>query len=332
MIEDQGNFVTVGSMSKNDKTYQEFVKNLKVADLNQQHIIIWGQDDYLIQKAIDKISQNSNFEYVRHDSNEVTSPQLQDHLTQTGLFAPATCLILRRTEKDKSLPKKLKTLQIHPRNRVILTLQATSIPKNLIKAFPDFQEIPCFSPKSHELPKFVLALAKSLGLELNLALCESILELTGEDLNAIDNELRVLALAYDQFDPTDADRIFQHIQHQKQESPFRISDLLLRQETAKASALLEQLIKQGEAPLAILGLLAKHCRTTLSFQLGLLPQGYIPRAQQGLYRSYAKNISKQSCKNALLSCAYADQALKSSVADPCLLLNQVILDLHSKSP
>ncbi|MFK7873605.1 MAG: DNA polymerase III subunit delta [Oligoflexales bacterium] len=325
------------TMAKRDPSplYSEYVQQLKGAFGRTTPLLLWGPSGYLHHKAILALEKNkpSQVDFQFHDPQGLAPNFLTEQLSQSDMFGHSQWVVIRRGESDRSFHKKIKNLKIHPSNNLIISHQSAQLPKNISKVFDTFHHIPCFDPKPIDMPKFTCALAKSLGFELTLDQAESLLAMTGENLDTIDNELQILSLAYhgQQTNTARLENLTEHIKKQKEESCFRITDFLIRGDIARAFIHLEALLQQGEAPLALLGILAKHCRTTLAFQEGLLPQGYIPRTQQQLYRSYARKLPKKSCREALLKCGLADRQLKSSTTPPHLVLSQIIWELNTHS-
>ena len=105
---------------------------------------------------------------------------------------------------------------------------------------------------------------------------------------------------------------------------------------SKAQILLTDLLNRGESPLAITGLLAKHCRNSLHigeyFSLGvrggeLARKVGIPPFQVDSYLRYARSSPKGMFERGLQACADADRTFKSRRMSEHLLVDRILTTL-----
>ena len=116
---------------------------------------------------------------------------------------------------------------------------------------------------------------------------------------------------------------------------FELDNLLVARQYGKAQALLTGLLQRGESALALLGILARHCRMAIRVHeaqrggRGANPRDLATelRLPFNVVKGYTQYVAKSSPRTfaAVLGiCQEADIKLKSSGADEELVLGRVI--------
>lgn len=186
--------------------------------------------------------------------------------------------------------------------------------------------------KPYEMHHAIVHLAKELGLLLEDSLIRYLAD-SFMPLSQLDAQLSKLSL----FDELKQKKITydiatRYINILPSEEVFQIDRLLLEQKQAEASALVFRLLKDGESPLSILGVLARYFRLCLQLHglKNMMPIDNIAtRLSLPLFvvQSYIKactHISPASCKRALIKCASADEFFKSRSICPQVLLEEIL--------
>ncbi|MGN0479012.1 MAG: DNA polymerase III subunit delta [Hominenteromicrobium sp.] len=114
----------------------------------------------------------------------------------------------------------------------------------------------CYAHRSDsDLEKFLCREAEKSGCTLSRALAGKILRYTGNDLNALINEISKLC-AYAGGGEITNDQIESIVTKNMETTVFLLSNALVRGDYSKAYSLLDLLINQGEKPITILSVLS----------------------------------------------------------------------------
>ncbi|MBP9706414.1 MAG: DNA polymerase III subunit delta [Oligoflexales bacterium] len=335
--------------------YKSFMDSLASTTLRlisgeQSLVIIYGDCDYLLEKALSKIKsewrkqQLGQISFVESDT--LNPDVLSSYWSQRSFFAERNLAILRRIENFKNFEKIVTTMKSanklnQPQTTLVLTYAKEKLPAPLHKALAAFGAalIPCKSPRSYELPLLMPELEKAHEVRFSVEARQYFLKLLGHDFTLIDNELKTLSLIYAdqraQRELTVAD-LQATIAGTREDEAFQLSELLLQGKDAEAELLLLQLLKRNESPLGILALLARHCRQCLlileQLTLGqdvfkLAPQLGLPPFVIKKYLPYLKKRPPKLFEKALSGCFEADIKLKSTSIAGELVLIGVLSEL-----
>ncbi len=262
-------------------------------------------------------------------------------LGQASLFDPATAYVIRRAEQLKSLGTLLKAVKgKDPTPNLLLFVHKGEGP--LAAAKTELERlgagvVPCFDPYDNEVPLLARQLAKARGINLAGAAAELLLDSTGTDLGRLDNELQKLGLIF-------ADRagkgveisaaeVAPHLGMLREDDAFQLDRLLLARQTAKAHALAGSLLRRGDKGLALVGILASHCRNALRC-IDLMGRGVSPgelpsalRLPPFIAKNYAQALrgaDPRRYARGLSRCQEADVFLKTSRLSEDLCLAYVL--------
>lgn len=292
-------------------------------DHSSQLIILWGDCEFFLNKAA--IALRSVWEKKERAAVVLEEEKLNAELLHLiwqskALFEESSLYIVRRVKKQKELAQLLKGIS-HKKgeSNLLLVVEGDPLLVSLDKELQRLRaiRIPCLAPSSSEIRTLIQHLAKKAGLQIDNSVVDLLCELGSNDLYKIENELSKIALVFCQRKTviTAAD-IAPILGLLKEEHAFKLSRYLLDKKIVQAQALIRDLLDRGESPLALLGLLAKHYRSTLqikvdpSVQLGFSPK--IPSFLMSSYRQYAHSSSKEKLTRILALCQQADLLLKTS--------------------
>ena len=189
-------------------------------------------------------------------------------------------------------------------------------------------------------PSLYLSLAMKHNLTLQLKEAQLVISAVGADLIRLENEIKKLSLIFsEKMEPIDSKQLSPYLDCLKEEHAFKLDQSLINGKTALAQALLHDLLRRGESHLAILGILAHHCRKALHIfylskegkQLREIAQSVgLPFGVVKAYLPYIQKSSPNKFKNALHKCQEADMIFKTSRISPELILNEVIGSLTAR--
>ena len=307
-------------------------------------MVVYGSSDLLLSEAIRQLRDKALATGAVAASVEaptLTENSLLALAQQTSLFEPATFYTVRRTESAKSLAKVLTRLknQAQLTNPLCFVYQGDALPPPLSKEFTRLKTrwVPCFAPWPNEVPLVLTALADGLGLRLSQDAMQLLMQAHGDDLVKQANELRKIALILGPEgcrEPLNARVLSPHLEMLREDEAQQLDQLLLQHEWAKAHALATALLIRGEKALAVLAILANHCRNimriveaqTRGAQAASLASA--TRLSPFIIKSYlpyiTRNRDTKRFIRALGLCQNADQLLKSRKVAEEMLLARVI--------
>lgn len=153
----------------------------------------------------------------------------------------------------------------------------------------------------------------------------------------VENEIRKLSLIFaDCSETLSADQLAPYLDCLKEEHAFKLDQSLISGNIATAQALLHDLLRRGESHLAILGILAHHCRKALQVYYLNKEGKQVREISQAIglpfnivknYIPYARKSSPQKFKTALFQCQEADIIFKTSRIQSEIILSDVITTL-----
>ena len=307
------------------------------------HVYVGGSSAFLVSFVAEAIvsevkvsSSASDFLSLGDTDAELRSMiELYD---QPALLSGKSFCHVKISRQNKNLARHLKNLDAQGRagSSLLVSQVASKIPAPLQKELKRlrFCSLFCSEPKGQKLVAMIQQLALFSGLRIGLEESQFLVECCGEDLQKISNELKkvVLVTANErQTDKITKDRISQICSFLRQDHIFHLDRLLLTRKHAEASLFIADLVKQGESSLAILGLLARHCRNAIRVQQNLnsrRPIGMglkLPQAVLKSYNGYVGRSSGYKFERALRLCQDVDAAIKSTgSARDISLLTQII--------
>jgi DNA polymerase III delta subunit len=328
------------------KPYREFLDTFsslmaisKVEEL-PKIIVIYGSCEYLKSKALSSFRKKWQT-YIGHivDSSSVTTDKLIALFESTPLFEQRSLGLITKAEKRADLWKLLADgVHLNDGNIVAMAYEDSAIQARHAEILKKCQAllIPCKEPAEDELPSFISGLARKQKLGLDQAACELIKETIGSDLTKLENEISKLALIFTEEQKVGANDISPFLGVLREDHMFKVESLIITKQKARALVLLLDLLRRGESPLAVLGLLAAHCRKALKIK-DLCESG-CPTSQLGEklrlphhvikgYTNYIAGVNKTTFIQALRQCSEVDVKLKTSRCNADLALSSILFML-----
>lgn len=331
--------------------FQDFVQALTAAKQTESVplIIIYGPSDYLRLRAWQAIRDHwqtrGDCETTTLQSKDISPQTLDDIFGQVNMFGNPTLYYLPETEKRQDLLSLFRNYAF-PQSATN-TLVVSLAQKSLTKPWQDFIQsskaavIPCMEPKGSELHPFILGMAKKHHLKLAGPTVKLLRDYVGDDLFQLENEIVKLGLQFhDAPQPPTADQISQALGVIRHDHVFELEKYLLARSTSAAQVLVTDLTRQGEKPLALLGIFAGHCRKKLRIwsqskqsadakhiasDLGLPPH-VVQNYQNALQKSNAQHLVQSH-----RFCLQSDMQLKSNGPKETNVLGQLIFNLTRPS-
>lgn len=332
------------------QNYQIFLTQLKTAVSSAAGLrlfVAYGDSEFFLNKAL--MSFRSTWEKSSHSQATILEEEKIHTLLlpilahDSSLFDESSLYILRRTKKQKELAQVLSQLSdktfLSGQTSLWLSIDGkvlASLEKELKRLNATL--IPCHTPHYSENSQVIRHLAKRQSLPLSDSAIQCLLELGGADFYKIENEIQKLAFLFAAHPtPLQADDISEHLGAIRAEHVFKLTEYLIAGQKQKATFLIEDLLQRQESPLAILGILAKHCRNHLKYQ-DLKTEGQsshqisssikIPSFLLSSYERYSKSTHRHHLLSALKLCQRADIQFKTSSQLPAIhVLSPIISQL-----
>lgn len=276
---------------------------------------------------------------------EAQEVELADFLAESRLatlWGPGQLLVLHQVELYPPAALKVITAYLdRPAPRAWVVLLASGLKAREVEKHPvwgrlarEESALGFFRLREGELYQWLTREAQNLGKNLTLAAAQRLMEIVGDNLAELSQELEKLAL-YAGAEPTlTPSLVTQLASHSRTYNIFALVDALGEPGAHKSLASLGHLLDLGEPPARILGMLARQVRmlirvkesqssTLMELARSLnLPQGVVKRLSQ-----QAARFSEATLESHLLVLHRADFHLKTSTGNPRLWLEWALLQM-----
>jgi len=268
---------------------------------------------------------------------EATETPLTEFLGETrvgSLWGSGQLLVLRRAEAVPAGELKAVTEYLaHPAPRVWVVLLAEGLKARDLAKNPVWNRLQqedaalgFFRLKEEELYRWLSREAGALGKNLTLAAAQRLVEIVGENLWELMQELEKLALFAGEERTLTPNLVNQLATHSRTYNIFALVDALGEPGAQKRLTALAQLMDLGEEPPKILGMLARQLRFLIRMKEGApglnLPQWHMKKLAQ-----QAQNFSEAALRGHLFRLHQTDLRLKTSAGNPRLWLEWTLLHL-----
>lgn len=196
------------------------------------------------------------------------------------------------------------------------------------------------SPGEREAPRWLQERARRQNKNLSFKAASLLVEQVGLDLHRLEMELDKLAAYVGDRETIELEDVREAVSHQRSFSVFELLRYVSRCQTTLAVHSLRSLIRAGEPPLAILGLMSRQIRILWqskdALQSGLAiselsRQLHLP---QGVVKNYAQEsslFSENELHNIHSAIRDADLALKGTGTNPELVMENLVLTISQPS-
>jgi DNA polymerase-3 subunit delta len=311
--------------------------------------LFYGDEEFLMHRALERLGkalQGPEGEApvkVVLEAQEVGLPEFIAQTRMTPLWGAGQLLVLRRVETyPANVLKAILAYLDHPAPRawvVLLApgLKARDLSKNAVWTRLQQEEaaLGFFHLKEGELQQWLAQEAQALGKTLTLAGARRLVDMVGDNLSELAQELEKLALfagAEKTLTPT---LVSQLASHSRTYNIFALVDALGDPGAQKRLAAVAHLLDLGEPPVRILWMLARQLRLLL--RLKDSPPGTPPEALARtleIHPGVVKKLSRQaarftspSLQTLLRRLHQTDLQLKTSAGNPRLLLEWCLLQM-----
>lgn len=249
----------------------DFLQRSKVTDV-PPFCVIAGAEAFLRTEVLKRLrslvlsDEDAEFSFTRFDGNVVPFIDVLRETSTLVMFGSGKRLVLvEQADAFVSQNKeKLEKYLEEPSKAGILVLQLNTFPSTLRlykKASASGLILDCKSPSHKDVVAWLISWAsQECKVSLSREAAETLVELIGEDLGALDQETRRLALLASANKKLDANFIQEQAGSWRQKKVWDLVDAALEGNTKEALRQLDKLINSGEVPIAILAQMAYTLR------------------------------------------------------------------------
>lgn len=329
--------------------FEKLKKDLSMGEPGQLYIF-HGEEtflrDYYLGRLRDLILTGGLGEFNRHDigAKEMSPRALEEAVDCLPMMARRTLILVtdfdlfKAGEKDReeyirilsSLPEycclvflyDLMEYKPDARTKLAQTVKKSGTAVN----FP--------RQSQRDLSDWVRRHFKALGKEIDVRLCEELIELCGDLMYNLQQEIGKIG-AYAKGPAVTRADIEAVATPQLSAVVFRIADAIGERNYDRAARILGELYQMQKSPYEILSALSRQLRQLYSARLALdgrknaawVEELWGMRYPASRLMTSARRFSLSWCRRAVIRCAQTDLAMKSTGQEPKELLTTLILEL-----
>jgi DNA polymerase-3 subunit delta len=311
--------------------------------------LFFGEEEFLMERALRRLEAaltEESGEAALRVVREATEVSLEEFFAQarvSTLWGSGQLLVLRRAETYPAPALGAITAYLdHPAPHSLVILTAPSLKPREVEKHPVFGRLQkngaalgFFRLRQGELLPWLAQEAKRLGKTLSPAAAQRLVEVAGDNLFELHQELKKLALFAGPEATLTPQQVSQLASHSRTYNIFALVEALGETALPRRLAALDHLLDLGEPPARILNMLARQLRllirykeaaphaspTDLAKKLKLHP-GLVKRLGQ-----QAQNFSLKALRSHLNLLHQADLSLKTSTANPRVWLEYTLIHL-----
>ena len=322
------------------RTTGEILRAVQAGNIEPVYFLL-GEEYYLQYIIIEQISM-ALFDQTKQDKtvllpDELSNKEIIDQLTQTDLFASKKLFILRNPSalrnkyREELLDYCRNPLQNH--NLIIIEddySNKKAMTKDLKKTL---DTISVQIPFANEMKKWTRFFFKEKQLLASDNVVDALIEIAGDSVYHIANEVEKIALNVFDDTPLTLDMIYQFSGWQRDYQRWEFLQAIGLRDLDKALPLGRSLFRQGQTMLSLIYpltslfqelLFEKLSSGTLSAKKGYIP---LPPSVVKKIPQIAKRFSKEEIEYALLLLGDIDQRLKTTNEPDESLLSQFLFTI-----
>lgn len=324
------------------QTLEELEKDLKSAELRTVYLVL-GPEQFQCRQAVDLLKGKAlspaslAFDYSEFCAGEDSIDEIIKSANTYPMLSKRRVALVTSAEKlaDAEQETLLEALKnISPRSLLILLAEDLDHRKKLYRTIRETGCVAEFAKlKGFALERWAEAYVQREGYRISAVAMKKILDLAGADMLSLSTELEKLMLFSGKQKNIADSAIDDLVRGSRQHKIFDLIDAIGLRDRTSALRLLENLISGGEAPLAIVALMARHCRQVLIakeyLQRKMDVREILARVQVlpfllDKFMRQVRSADATAIREMYIRLADIDRRLKSSSADGRLLLEQVI--------
>ena len=311
--------------------------------------LFFGEEEFLVERALRRLESaltEESGEAVLRVVREAPEVSLEEFFAQarmSTLWGSSQLLVLRRAETYPAEALKAVAAYLdHPAPHSLVILTAPSLKFKDVEKHGVFGRLQkneaalgFFRLREAELLPWLAQEARRLGKTLSPAAAQRLVEVVGDNLSELHQELKKLVLFAGDVDSLTPQQVNQLASHSRSYNIFALVEALGESGMSRRLAALDHLLDLGEPPARILTMLARQLRLLIRYKEAAphaspadlakklrLPPGLVKRLGQ-----QAQHFSLKALRSHLNLLHQADLSLKTSTANPRVWLEYTLIHL-----
>jgi DNA polymerase III subunit delta len=311
--------------------------------------LFFGEEEFLVERALKRLEAalaESSGEAVMRVMRDAPEVSLEEFFTQarmTTLWGSSQLLVLRRVEAYPAEALKAVTAYLeHPSPHSLVVLTAPGLKNREVekhKVFGPLQKNQAAlgfpRKKEAELLPWLTQEAQRLGKTLSPAAAQRLVEVVGDNLLELHQELKKLALYAGDDTSLTPQQVSQLASHSRSYNIFALVEALGEKGVQRRLAALDHLLDLGEPEPRILTMLARQLRLLIRYKEAALHAAPAELAKTMQMHPWlvdklgkqAKLFSLNALRVHLQLLHQADLAIKTSTATPRVWLEYALIHL-----
>jgi DNA polymerase-3 subunit delta len=238
-----------------------------------------GDDDFLRRKALEKLTADllgdadPAFALTSFEGNAAQWSTVKSELDTIPFLSPRRVVVIEQADTFVTEWRgQLEQFQGSEKSSGTLILDLKSFPSNtkLAKAVGEDCTIQCKSPSANVLASWCKeAASEQHGKNLAPDAAQLMVELIGASMGLLNSELTKLATFVGNKNDIDRNDVLQMVGKTREAEMFKIFDSIGSGDSVRAMTILQELLQQGEEPLAILGAFSWQLRRLAAVSRGV---------------------------------------------------------------
>lgn len=324
----------------------EFNKAVSRGDISPLYYF-HGDEPYLMERAVKRLTDlvvPPDFRDFNLDvfyGNECKGDEIVSVAQTLPMFADRRMVVVKRAgDLSAAALEILAACAVDPPPTTCLAFVGEKVDQRK-KFFQELKKkgelVECKRPYENQLGAFIREEAKGLGKRIEPAAAEMLVYLVGSNLGELTTQLEKVALYVGQREAISIGDVRGIVSDTKVESVFDLANAMGERDPAKALRSLATILRDGEAPLMLLAMIARHFRQLWRVR-DLMAQKV---AQQDISRlsginpyflkgvmAQARNFGTHELKLVFESLYAADLELKGGGSRrPALIMERLVMDI-----
>jgi len=311
--------------------------------------LFFGEEEFLVERALRRLARvltEQSGEAPLRVVQEASEVSLEDFLAQARmapLWGSGQLLVLRRVETAaKIIQAPVTSYMEHPAPRTLVVLTAPNLKSREVEKHAVFGRLHkneaalgFFRLRAGELLPWLVQEARRQGKTLTSAAAQRLVEMVGDNLAELTQELTKLILFAGSETTLTPQQVSQLASHSRSYNIFALVEALGEIPVQRRLAALDHLLDLGEPPARILAMLARQLRLLIRYQetVAHTPPGELAK-KIGVHPGIVKRLGQQArafsldtLKSHLALLHQADLSLKTSTTNPRIWLEWALLHM-----
>jgi DNA polymerase III subunit delta len=334
--------------SKKEKLSVEFfLEKIRKREFSPVYFF-YGEEDFLFDEIVDAIVSTAVDESTKGfnldilDGSEANGKEIVSIALSFPMMAERRVVLVK--DFDHVLNKEaVESYVEHPLSTTILVLLAGE-PDTRKKPYPAIKKNSTGGQFNrlydNEIPGWIQRKVKQMKRQISIEAEELLHSYVGNSLRDLSNQLEKLAIAIGDRTSIEANDVRSVVGISKEFTVFELTKAVGQKNLSKAMEIMEHMMDAGESPQFIIIMLTRHF--TVMWKLNDLHSAtgseyeLAQSVQVSPYfiKEYLAHLQKYNpieIENALLALTQADEQLKTTSADPRLVLDVLLFEMTGKA-